>query len=148
MTDPNLEIKMVAQTIFGEARGEGPDGMAAVADVIANRVADARIFRQEHGRPHPLFGDGTFANCCRRPSQFSCWNPGNPNLPAMTHATISDPIFLDAMQIASKAVTGNLLDSTNGATYYYAVGSPIPSWAQGKEPCATIGHQLFFNNIN
>lgn len=147
MVDQNLEIKTVAQTLYGEARGEGDAGMTAVADVIANRVGTAKVHVEEHdGDPHPLFGDGTFADCCKRHNQFSCWNPADPNLPKLLHVTIGNAAFLSAMRIATAAVTGTLIDETKGATHYRRVGSPA-SWADGKEPCVVIGHHEFFNNI-
>ena len=37
-----LEADVLARTLWGEARGEGEDGMQAVANVICNRAAIAR----------------------------------------------------------------------------------------------------------
>ena len=38
----NLEIDVLARTLWGEARGEGTAGMQAVASVILNRVKIAK----------------------------------------------------------------------------------------------------------
>lgn len=37
------ERDIIARIVAGEARGEGPNGMAAVADVILNRLLDGRF---------------------------------------------------------------------------------------------------------
>jgi len=146
--DPHLEIKVVAQTVWAEDRSGGIPGMSAVANVIGNRVAIARKYIEDNNEPHPLYGNGTFTDCCKRPEQFSCWNNGDPNLPLLQTVTISNPLFLQAMQIASQEVTGVLLDETKAATHYIAKTiAHFPAWAKGLEPCADIGGQWFYNNV-
>jgi len=144
MTD--IEVDTTARTIWGEARGEGVTGMTAVANVICNRVSAAQEYFATFGKPHPLFGDGSFEDCCRRPWQFSCWNPNDPNRQKLVDVTIDDPQFLEAMNIARNAVEWNLPDTTNDATYYKVIGVPA-NWAEGKEPCCTIGNQQFYNDV-
>lgn len=56
--DDTQDIDVVAWTLFGEARGEGRQGMVAVACVIVNRAMIAADYVDAHGDPHPLFGDG------------------------------------------------------------------------------------------
>jgi N-acetylmuramoyl-L-alanine amidase len=136
-TDPNIDT--LARTIYGEARGQGGYGMRAVACAIMNRVALAG--------QHPHFGDGTVSSCCQYPWQFSCWNQNDPNLPILQKVLVTDPNFALAIQIATDAVNGNLPDITDGATYYYAMGTPVPPWAVDKNPCATIGRHVFFKDI-
>src|SRR5215468_10322728 len=80
------EIDTVARTVWAEARGEGVAGMTAVACVIMNRARIASQYKQDHGRPHPLFGDGTLASCCTHPWQFSCWNENDPNRQKLLNA--------------------------------------------------------------
>lgn len=133
------DIDILARTIYGEARGEGPGGMIAVACTIVNRAAI--------GPSHPHFGDGSISSACMAHEQFSCWNENDPNCDLIRNVTPEDKIFNLAMQIAISAVHGGLHDITNGATYYYARGTPEPPWAIGKTPCAIIGHHIFFSNI-
>ena len=128
----------LACTCYGEARGEGKQGMIAVANVVMNRVAQPN---------HPHFGNGNVASCCMAPYQFSCWNQDDPNRNTIEDVDDSDPIFAQALQVAQDAIDGKLQDLTGGATYYYVKGSPEPAWATGKEPCAIIGHHLFFKDI-
>lgn len=139
----------LARTLYGEARGEGREGMTAVACVVINRCRVAQQYVIAHGKPHPEFGDGTPESCCWADEQFSCWNDDDPNLHVIENVTAADPVFKEAVDIASDAVAGTLSDITKGATFYYAKSMPRPPyWAKGKVPCASIGNQLFFDNIN
>jgi N-acetylmuramoyl-L-alanine amidase len=135
MTDQDI----MARTIYGEARGEGLEGMQGVANVILNRFA---LWDK-----HPHFGIGTVESVCLDPWQFSCWNANDPNVEVIKSVTTDDPVFAHCMDIASDALTGALADNTNSATYYYVKGSREPSWAFGKDPCAIIGAHLFFRDI-
>ena len=53
----------VARTLWAEARGEGFEGMKAVAHVIINR------WKRRHRKESTLCGVAT------EPWQFSAWNP-------------------------------------------------------------------------
>jgi N-acetylmuramoyl-L-alanine amidase len=141
------EIDVLARTIWGEARGEGEQGMTAVASVIANRVAIAKRHVGATGKPHPEFGDGTFAGCCQRHLQFSCWNLNDPNRLKLLAVDTSDSDFVKCLQIANEAIGGSLKDVTKGATHYYERHIPPPRWAVGKSQCATVGNHLFFNDV-
>jgi len=146
LTERDREIDTLARTIWAEARGDGLVGMEASAAVIANRVRRARTWIGRRAKPHPLFGDGTFADACTRPRQFSCWNADDPNLPKLRAVTRDDPIFAQAIEIAERAVGGELADPTGGATHYHTI-SIQPEWAKGREPCKRIGHHVFYNNV-
>lgn len=136
MTDINID--MLARTCYGEARGEGTLGMKAVACVVMNRVALAKV--------HPRFGDGTPYGACMYPWQFSCHNPNDPNCQIINDVDDSDPIFVQALQIATSAVNGLLDDITGGATYYKVRGTEA-DWANGHDPCCLIGKHEFYKNI-
>ena len=132
-TDPTgAAVDIVARTIWGEARGEGDTGMQAVADVIVNRVAN------------PGWWGTDFISVCLAPSQFSCWNAGDPNATLAASVTADDPAFADALQIASAAVAGTLPDITGGATSYFNPAGGIPSWAASMTETAQIGHHVFY----
>jgi N-acetylmuramoyl-L-alanine amidase len=146
--DDSQDIDITARTLYGEARGEGKQGIIAVACVIVTRAMIAADYMDAHGEPHPLFGDGSLASACQAPLQFSCWNKDDPNLKVIKSVTTSDPVFSMAVGIATEAENDQLDDITDGATHYYAKGSPMPEWAKGKTPCVVIGSHLFFNNID
>jgi N-acetylmuramoyl-L-alanine amidase len=145
--DDSADIDIVARTLDGEARGEGRQGMIAVACVIVNRAIIADAYVQAHGEDHPLFGDGSLSSVCQAPLQFSCWNENDPNLSVIKAVTVADPIFAQAVEIATQAENDELDDITSGATHYYAKGTPMPKWAVGETPCYLYGKHLFFNNI-
>ena len=57
---------LLARTLYGEARGEGPEGMEAVANSIRNRV---------HNTNYPP----NYTGVIRQPKQYSIWNDPNSN---------------------------------------------------------------------
>ena len=134
---PAQDAVVVAQTIWGEARGEPHEGGVAVGWVIRNRL-DRHWLKAT-----------TAAQVCRAPSQFSCWLDGDPNRPLLDKIPDHpDAPYLDALAIWADIVAGRLADPTVGATHYYALSLPRPpSWALGHAPCARIGNQLFFNDV-
>lgn len=135
----NYDLDTLARTLYGEARGEGVEGMTAVACVVMNRCALAA--------QHPHFGNGSPATACQAPYQFSCWNQNDPNRSIILNVTQSDHFFAQAWKIASDIIASYDQDITHGATYYYAEGSPVPDWAKGKTPCVRIGKHIFFTGI-
>jgi spore germination cell wall hydrolase CwlJ-like protein len=137
------DLDTLARTIWGEARGEGPDGMAAVAWVALNRAGIAARYEAVSGRPHPLYGDGTVAGACTRPLQFSCWNASDRNRPLLLAATMADPAFAVAWRVAGDVLDGAIADPTAGATHYHEA-SVHPSWAQGQTPTQRIGRHVFY----
>ena len=132
------DIAVVAMTLWGEARGEGDQGMQAVACVIGNRVG--RKWRRKTG----------YVAVCRDRWQFSCWNENDPNLRRLEAVRRNpDSAYRLAEAIAGRLVRGELGDFTFGATHYYAVSLPRPpKWAVNKQPCYRQGKHLFFNNID
>jgi N-acetylmuramoyl-L-alanine amidase len=132
MISPLLWIP--ARTVWGEARGEGAAGMAAVAHVLANRLASKR------------WGPSLNA-VCLWPYQFSCWLPGDPNLPKLIALPDDDATLALCAQAVDDAMSG-APDPVGGATHYYADMIPPPGWARGLTPRAHIGHHLFFAGVN
>lgn len=130
----NEQIDTVARTLWGEARGEGTQGMQAVANVIMNRVKKGGWY------------GATPKEVCLKPSQFSCWLKSDPNRSKLLAVNDSDSNFVLAKQIAKNAVNGKLLDITNGATHYLALGSlsKVPSWANDMKKTASIGNHTFY----
>jgi spore germination cell wall hydrolase CwlJ-like protein len=130
------DTETLARTLWGESRGEGDLGIHAVANVVMNRV-DAK-----------KWWGLTPYEVCRKPWQFSCWNENDPNRAKLLAVTDADPIYAKCLQIAQKAVNHALPDITDKATHYFDKRMPsVPKWAEDAEPCAIIGHHVFYRGI-
>lgn len=134
--DRALAIDTLARTIWGEARGEPVQGQEAVANVVMNRV---RKRRKRWGL--------TVEAVCRMPKQFSCWNPGGANYPKLIKVDSSNASFGVCLDIARRAVNGELADRTGGSTHYHT-RTVAPEWSRGHSPAAAIGNHVFFNDID
>lgn len=131
MTDRQREIDTLARTIWGEARGEGTQGMQAVANVIMNRVNGLSWFGQ------------TIEGVCKKPKAFSCWNSNDPNSSLCQAVNESDPYFVHCKNIAQMAVNGQLIDITKGANHYHAKNIR-PYWADDTKRTCIIGNHIFY----
>ncbi len=145
------DIIILALTLYREARGESKEGQIAVANVIANRV------KKNHS---------SFYAECVKPLQFSSMtSKGDSQL--VVWPDLASAIWLGCKNIAYAAVNGDLPDTTNGSTLYYAPNSiafgngktislkdgsrvPFPkTWnpervdEQGK-----IGNHIFFREVS
>lgn len=131
-----LEIDVLARTLWGEARGEGTEGMQAVASVILNRVQIAR------GRGKHWWGNDIIS-VCQKPYQFSCWNRSDPNFRKLQEVDKRDLNFATAERIARRAAHGCLQDKTKGATHYHAK-QINPYWTRGERASAIVGNHIFY----
>ena len=132
----DMEIDVLARTLWGEARGEGKQGMEAVAAVILNRVRHA-------ANKGGYWWGNTIIQVCQKPFQFSCWNKADPNFRKLQSVHENDLHFATALRIARRAVLGRIEDKTNGAMHYHAAGI-LPDWAEENQPTARIGHHIFY----
>ena len=130
------DLWTVAQTAWGEARGEGSPGIYAVVWVIRNR--------QEF---HPRWRQKSLTHICRAPMQFSCFNPGDPNRPKLRTVSLDDRAFVLCLQAAVEVLGGLVSSSVGRATHYHAETLAVPVWAEGHEPVCTIGHHIFYSDI-
>ncbi len=132
MSDDNI----LARTAWGECRGGGAEGMTSILNVIMNRAAK------------PAWYGRTPREICLKPWQFSCWDTNDPNYPKLLAVTIADGAYMTALELAGKALRGELADITNGSLYYFAKSmTKWPVWAIGKTPVADIAGQLFFKGV-
>jgi spore germination cell wall hydrolase CwlJ-like protein len=135
-----LEVDVLARTLWGEARGEGSVGMQAVANVVLNRVKVA----QERGGAS--WWDGNIIQVCQKPYQFSCWNRSDPNFPKLQAVDERDLYYATAVRIARRAVSSVLEDVSKGATHYHAAGI-APYWIKGEKPVTVIGRHIFYRIV-
>lgn len=116
---------LVAAILLGEARGEGPKGITAVADVIRNRCIARRM---------------TPVEVVTQRLQFSSLRPG---LVADMRREAQWPVaVLLARQLHTDPT--RIPSLTRGATHFESsIGEP-PYWALGRKPTVKIGNHSFY----
>jgi spore germination cell wall hydrolase CwlJ-like protein len=135
-------IEWTARIAWGEARSEGAQGLQAVINVIDNR---ARMDLFNDNKPD-WWGE-SHAGVATQPYQFSAYNENDPNRPQLEAVTDADPLFVEAVALAAKAVAGRLPDITGGATHYHTTTLTPPDWTVGAEPTAVIGNHIFYKGV-
>lgn len=118
------ETICMARNIYHESRGEPPQGQAAVAYVVLNRVKDADFPK-------------TPCAVIDQPGQFS-WTSGKRNaMPGEWEA------YTEAMQIAVEAMAGELPNPIANATYFHAARMGTPGWTRRFDTVRVIGNHKF-----
>lgn len=120
------DVEIAARTAWGEARGEGVEGMAMVVDVLFNRANDPKNRWPK-----------TINVAATQKWQFSAWNPNDPNLDKLIKVDGSDKAFRDALIVAavtlSKRFEG-VPSVTGGANHYLTTellnSGRAPVWAK------------------
>ena len=119
-----IQAGVVALTILAEARGEGPDGMAAVAACIQQRSLNRSMTPEE---------------VCLEKKQFSCWNGKRP-------------ADLEHLLKLPQAKTANWLSKNLhklnrakiGYADHYHADYVKPYWAKGRTSTIKIGKHIFY----
>jgi polyphosphate kinase 2 len=126
---------IVAATIWGEARGEGEEGMKAVANVIKNRSD------KQGNSPKEI---------ALKPKQFSIWNDTTPDkFQNFINDTIQKHPGSNKAWEISKNMVKNFIkkkgdDNTKGALFYHTTNIK-PKWDFKKlQYTTTIGHHKFY----
>ncbi|MBX3429926.1 MAG: cell wall hydrolase [Hyphomonadaceae bacterium] len=132
------EVRLLAATVWGEARSEGEEGMRAVAHVMVNRIGSR-------------FGED-LSTVILSPKQFSVWNRNDPNrrlvqtLARDPSSVETDPEWLVADRVAREVLSGQSVDPTGGALFYHARGVR-PRWARIGEGRQVIGQHIFYADV-
>jgi len=132
------QVRLLASTVWGEARSEGELGMRAVAHVMYNRIG-AR------------FGED-IETVILTPRQFSVWNRGDPNrrlvLNPDRYATGGEALetWEIAQRVAREVLSGQSVDPTGGALFYHT-RAVRPSWARYGQGRQVIGAHVFYSDV-
>jgi spore germination cell wall hydrolase CwlJ-like protein len=132
------EVRLLAATVWGEARSEGEEGMRAVAHVMMNRIGSR-------------FGEN-LETVIMTPYQFSVWNRGDPNRRLVSnpdrYATGGTALatWEQAQQIAREVLSGQSIDPTGGALFYHT-RAVRPSWASHGVGRQVIGAHIFYADV-
>jgi len=152
-----MDLRVLALTIYGEARGSTHADRIACGWVMRNRAEQARAFATRTRKPHPLFGDGSLTSACKAKWQFSCWNAGDPNrrlLDAwsdnhqfLTDA-LADPAYQRCLLAALAVITGTEPDPTSSSLHYHTTAMGWPAaWGEKRQPACVIGAHAFYNDV-
>lgn len=127
------DLKYMALTVWGEARGEPYPGKVAVAWVLYNRAVHDNMSLQA---------------VATAKWQFSCWNKGDPNNSLITDPKFNTNIqsFRDSMAACIEVLDAENPDATKGSRHY-CVTTLNPDWAKGHTPVYTVGMHKFYNDV-
>lgn len=126
ITDQDL----LALCIYREARGEGLLGKRGVAWTVLNRVK------------RPSWWGTTIREVILHKWQFSSFNEDDPNSDVWPRDT--DPVWVDCVDEAGTAISGESQDPTSGAVYYFSPPLTIPPHAWGNvQVLIKIGNLTF-----
>lgn len=112
------DLKMMANAVYGEARGEPFEGQVAVAAVILNRVKSPSFPNSASG---VIFQPGAFT------------------------AVADGQIWLEPNELARKAVQQALngWDPSGGCIYYFNPETATSKWIWSRPQVKTIGKHIF-----
>ena len=112
------DLKIMANAVYGEARGEPFEGQVAVAAVILNRVKSPSFPNTPSG---VIFQPGAFT------------------------AVADGQIYLEPNEQARKAVQQALngWDPSGGCIYYFNPKTATSKWIWGRPQVKTIGQHIF-----
>lgn len=140
--------QVLALTAYGEARGEGDEGMAAIVNVVNNRTASKQFYDNSILQ---AVGDLIHAVVLKK-NQFSIFNRNNPNRKILLNiaqdfntALGNYPSLQTAYELANQLLNGTLQDNVAGAIYYHPKGIK-PRWAKKMQMVAEIGRHLFYTS--
>jgi hypothetical protein len=126
--DASRDLQCLTEAVYWEARGEGAAGMAAVAQVVLNRVRHPAFPKTVCGVVYQGVAEGD----CQ--FSFACEAHSSPS---------EDDSWRRARQIASRALSGHVMSAVGQATNFHAV-SVTPGWMTSLQKVAQIGSHIFY----
>ena len=151
------QMVCLAENIYFEARAEGIEGKAAVANVTRNRV-NSSLFPNTYCE---VVQQGPVRESWNKPGvyypvkhrcQFSWYCDGKRDIIWANYESTGQTIMLNAeawRQSVEVAIwtlghgSYTVNDNTGGATYYYAHNLVYPHWADAFEVTEIIGNHTF-----
>ena len=123
-SEARSDLDCLTQAIYYEARGEGPAGQAAVAQVVLNRVR------------HPSFPKSVCA-VVYQGCQFSFACDGS------TRRGREAGAWNRAQRIATKALSGAVVANVGNATHFHTV-NVSPNWGPSLMRVGQVGLHIFY----
>jgi len=128
--DASRDLECLTQAAYYEARGEGRDGMEAVAQVVLNRVRHPAFPKSVCG---VVFQGAALRSGC----QFSFTCDGS------MRARVNPIAWDRARDVASRALSGAVFAQVGNATHFHTTGVS-PGWRNALIQVSQVGHHLFY----
>jgi spore germination cell wall hydrolase CwlJ-like protein len=129
VTPDPAELNCLTAAVYYEARGEAADGQAAVAQVVLNRVGQARFAKTVCG----VVYQGAKTHACQ--FSFACHG-------RLRHVS-EDAAWSRSREVATRALSGYVMRKVGQATYFH-VASLGQIWGPRMAPVAHLGHHIFY----
>ncbi len=127
--DQTRDLECLTQAVYYEARGETPQGQAAVAQVVMNRLRH-RAF------PKTICGV-VFQGVADSGCQFSFACDGS------IHRITDHDAWDRAQKVALRAMDGRVFAAIGNATHFHVAGLET-NWGDAMAPVAQIGAHIFY----
>lgn len=128
--EESRDLECLTQAVYYEARGEGRDGMAAVAQVVLNRARHGAFPSSVCGVVYQ--GASRSTGC-----QFSFTCNG-----AM-RGRVNSAAWRRARDVASAALSGQVFARVGNATHFHTT-AVSPRWRNTLVPVGQVGSHLFY----
>ncbi|WP_438851931.1 cell wall hydrolase [Brevundimonas nasdae] len=128
--DASRDLDCLTQAVYYEARGEGRDGMKAVAQVVLNRVRHPAFPKTICG---VVFQGAARGSGC----QFSFTCSG------VMRGGVNRAAWDRARAVASGAMSGSVFASVGNATHFHTTGVS-PTWRNSLIQVGQVGSHLFY----
>ncbi len=128
--DASRDLECLTQAVYYEARGETPDGQAAVAQVVLNRARHPAFPKSVCG----VVFQGAYTG---RTCQFSFACDGSMRRGREPGA------WRRAQKVASRALSGFVMSSVGNATHFHTTGVS-PGWGPRLIRVGQVGLHVFY----
>ncbi len=132
------DLELLTLCIYGEARGEGLDGMLAVGSVVSNRGKN------------PCWWGHNIQQVILKPHQLSCFNEGDPNRDTIETIAEGFNESLEKMNVLrncywiAKGILEGYLTSNVGNANHYHTKHVNPAWNDKMRLVNIIGNHKFY----
>lgn len=133
------EIDLMTRVLYGEARGETPEGQVNIVHTIINRAEDRK----------KRFGP-TYSEVMIRPFAFSCMNADDPNYKKLLELDKKSLTYKKLHAIVVKTINERLnggIDPTQNSTHYHNL-KVDPKWNMAADGMIRIGNHKFWRGVD
>ena len=129
---PRIEKEVLAEMIYGEARGEPQEEQIAVAYTALNRLNDR----------DKRFGK-SLVEIIKKPNQYSCFNSNDPNKKKIEQAPYRDPETWDKCLGVAEGVLDGFYENPIGSSTHYVTkefrkNAPKNHWSRHMKDMVMI----------